>query len=115
MQKEETIRPDDLANTRVQKLLVRGFIKLEPETVPILLQRGMTILARNGVTVGAVAAVVLNCPQQEITYLLLGQIPPTAVYRLIPLALIERIDGEMVWLRIPSEKISALPLHQSDC
>ncbi|MBE2223721.1 MAG: DUF2171 domain-containing protein [Anaerolineae bacterium] len=112
MQKGKTIWPDAAP---IQKLLISGFITLAQECAPVSLQRGMSVLAQEGVIVGAVAAVVLNSGRQEITHFLLGQVPPTAVYRLIPLSLIDRIDGDMVWLRIPSEKISDLPLHQPDC
>ncbi len=115
MQKEKSIQPDSPDATPIQKLLISGFITLTPDSDPTLLQRGMAVLAQDKVDVGAVAAVVLNCGRQELTHFLLGQIPPTAVYRLIPLSLIDRLDGEMVWLHIPSDKVSTLPLHQSDC
>jgi hypothetical protein len=115
MQKGKTIQPDGLDETPIQKLLISGLITLAQDSAPVSLQRGMSVLAQDRVVVGAVAAVVLNYRQQEITHLLLGQVPPTAVYRLIPLSLIDRIDKEVVWLRIPSEKIGTMPLHQPDC
>lgn len=112
MQKGKTIWPDAAP---IQKLLISGFITLAQDSAPVSLQRGMAVLTQEGVTVGAVAAVVLNSGRQEITHFLLGQVPPTAVYRLIPLSLIDKIDEEVVWLHIPSEKISTLPLHQPNC
>lgn len=115
MQKGKTIQPEGLDAMPTQKLLISGSIMLTPNSTPISLHRGMFVLTQDNVVVGAVAAVVLSCCQQEITHFLLGQVPPTAVYRLISLSLIEKIDGEMVCLRIPSEKISTLPLRQPDC
>ena len=113
MSKEKNTLPNDLETTPKQKLLTSGWIKCQQEADTLLLQRGMRILAQDGCALGAVAALVLDCPSQVITHILLGQIPPTAVYRLIPLSLIAKID-EVVWLQIPSADIARLSLYQRD-
>ena len=97
-----------------QKLLVSELIQLEQDAEAVRVQRGMPILAADETAVGAVAAVVLDCRSRKVTHLLLGQVPPTAVYRLIPLSLIDRIDGETVWLRITDSGIVHLPIHQPE-
>jgi hypothetical protein len=74
----------------------------------------MIILGQDEQEVGVVAAVVLDCRSKKSTHILLGHVPPTSDYRLIPLKLIDRIDGEKVWLRASSGKIGKLPLHQPD-
>lgn len=74
--------------------------------------RGMPVLVEDGSMVGTVAAVVQSGPTRTITHLLLGQVPPTAVYRLIPLDLLARLDGECIWLSASRQQIAALPIHQ---
>lgn len=96
-----------------QKLLVSGLVKLGEETGPVALQRGMPVRSEEGVEIGVVAA-VLDLPGQETTCFLLGYVPPTAVYRLVPLTLIDRIDGETIWLRVTNEALATLPIHQPD-
>jgi hypothetical protein len=108
------IQPNDQVGEPEQKLLVSSLVYLEQMDEPVEVQRGMMILGQDKQEVGVVAAVVLDCRSQEITHILLGHIPPTSVYRLIPLKLIDRIDGESLWLRASSEKIEKLPIHQPD-
>lgn len=64
--------------------------------------------------VGAVAAVVQSGPTRTPTHLLLGQVPPTAVYHLIPLNLLDRLEGECIWLHASRQQIAAQPIHQPD-
>ncbi len=108
------MKMDDLSNAPAVKLLVSGLVKLEQKNDPIELQRGMAILLQDEYAAGVVAAIVLDCHSQEVTHILLGHVPPTSDYRLIPLPLIERIDRETVWLRASLADIEKLPLHQPD-
>ena len=105
---------NDQVGAPEQKLMVSSLVYLEQMDDPVEVQRGMMILGQNGQEAGVVAAVVLDCRSQEVTHILLGHVPPTSVYRLIPLKLIDRIDGESLWLRASSEKIEKLPIHQPD-
>lgn len=75
----------------------------------------MRVLAEDGAPAGVVAAVVCSDLTHEVTHILLGQTPPTDVYRLIPLDLIDRLDGACLWLRAPLSHIAGLPIHQPDC
>lgn len=98
-----------------QKLLVSGLIRLgKPEAGLVELRRGMSVADRVGQEAGTVAAVVLDCVRKAVTHVLLGHLPLTADYRLIPLSLIDRIDKETVWLSITGAEIEALPTHQPD-
>jgi hypothetical protein len=114
MQKEKNNPPDHSDTVSIQKLLVSELIQLEQDAEAVRVQRGMPIRAADETAVGVVAAVVLDCRSRKVTHLLLGQVPPTAVYRLIPLSLIDRIDGETVCLRTTASKIVHLPLHQPE-
>lgn len=97
-----------------QKLVVRHLVRLSRQTDRVKIQRGDVVIAQDGVGVGIVAAIVLDCHHQEPTHFLLGFVPPTAVYPLVPLCLIDRIGEETVWLKITSEAINDLPRHQPD-
>jgi hypothetical protein len=93
-----------------RRLLVAGWIDgIEGE-----LTRGMPVLAQDGSTVGVVAAVVLTGLAKSISHILLGQVPPTAVYRLVPIALIDHVADERLWLQISQDQIHSLSLHDPD-
>jgi len=98
----------------VQKLMASSLVYLEQMHDPVQVQRGMMILGQDEQAAGVVAAVVLDCHSQRVTHILLGHLPPTTEYRLVPLKLIGRLDGETVWLRASSEEIEKLPQHQPD-
>jgi hypothetical protein len=93
-----------------QRLLVCGRV----DRVGGEVARGMPVLAQDGRMVGIVAAVVQSGPAPIISHILLGQAPPTAVYRLIPLDLLDRVDGDRIWLCATRQQIAALPIHQPD-
>ncbi len=97
-----------------RKLLVSGVVKWGENNHESELQRGMTVRAKDGVKTGVVAALVLNCHLKEITHVLMGYVPPTTVYRLIPLSVIARIDCEDVWLRATAAEVASLPVHQPE-
>jgi hypothetical protein len=92
------------------RLVVCGWI----EQVRGEVARGMRVLAQDGSRVGVVAALVQTSLTPTITHLLLGQVPPTATYRLISLDLLDRLDGEGIWLCLPPQQITTLPLYQPD-
>ena len=114
MTESGTIQPKNQADASEQKLMVRGLIYLEQMDEPLEVQRGMVILGQNEQEAGVVAAIVLDCPSQKSTHILLGHVPPTSDYRLIPLKLVDRIAGKKVWLRVTTAEIENLPRHQSD-
>ena len=94
-----------------QRLLVCGWI----DQVKGEVARGMPVLAQDGSMVGVVAAVIQSGAAQTINHILLGQTPPTAVYRLISIALLDRLAEEGIWLRVTHGQVAALPVHQPDC
>ena len=77
--------------------------------------RGMSVMTVDGAAAGVVAAVVQNGSTQTITHILLGQAPPTAVYRLISTDLLERLEENRLWLRVVIAQVATLPIHQPDC
>lgn len=104
----------DVSTKPERKLLVAGIVHLEGKRGPVEVERGMPILAQDGTGAGAVAAVVMDRHCHRVTHVLLGHVPPTAVYRLAPVSLIERIDGKTLWLRALTEEIEKLPVYQPD-
>jgi hypothetical protein len=94
--------------------MASSLVYLEQIDSPVEVRRGMMIIGQDKQVAGVVAAVVLGCRSQRGTHILLGHLPPTSNYYLIPLKLIDRIDGETVWLRASSEEIEKLPQHQPD-
>lgn len=97
-----------------QKLLIRHQVWLSQQADLVEIQRGDAVFAQDGVEAGVVAAIMLACHHQEATHFLLGFIPPTAVYPLVPLSMIDRVGEKTVWLKISSAEINDLPRHQPD-
>jgi hypothetical protein len=104
----------DISKTPAQRLLVSGRVQLEPQCCSAELQRVMLVLTQEGLDAGIAAALVMNGRSQQITHILLSHVPPSAVYRLAPVSLIDRIDGQRIWLRAPMEAIERLPRHRPD-
>jgi hypothetical protein len=96
-----------------QKLLVRGAL-MRGAIMRGEIWRGMLILDRDSLVAGTVAAVVLDAASQTVSHILLGQLPPTAVYRLIPISLLDHIADERLWLQVAQTHIETLPVHQPD-
>jgi hypothetical protein len=97
-----------------QKLLESGLVYLCQESKTLEVRRGMFVAARDGRQVGVVAAVVLDCRSREISAVLLGDLPPTAVYRLVSPHLICRFDERSLQLSLSSADIANLPERQAD-
>lgn len=106
---------DNATSQTGQKLMVSGHLFLEPRSgILVEVRRGMRILTQDQTEVGAVAAIVMDGRSQDITHLLLGHLPPTAAYHLLPLNLIDRIEAETIWLRASTADVEKLPIHQPD-
>jgi hypothetical protein len=74
----------------------------------------MPVLAQDGDNIGAVAGIVQKGASRSVTHLLLGQIPPTADYRLIPVGVLDRLEGECVYVRATRQQVAALSMYQAD-
>ncbi|MEZ4641702.1 MAG: hypothetical protein R3E31_02995 [Chloroflexota bacterium] len=98
----------------VRKLLISHLVCLSRQTDLVEIQRGDVVFAQDGVEAGVVAAIMVDCHRQEATHFLLGFVPPTAIYHLVSLSLIDWIRERTVWLKITSEEINDLPRHQPD-
>jgi hypothetical protein len=94
-----------------QRLFERGQVHLERENQPqpVEVSRGMVVLTRDGLEAGRVAAVVEDSQSRQISHLLLGRPRLAQDYRLVPVALIEQVNGEAVYLHIDSEAVASLP------
>ncbi len=95
-----------------EKIMVNGRFTLHHQpNSSVEVQRGMKIMVRNGKEVGLVGGVVVNFESDEVTHILLCQFPVTAVYRLIPINLIARIE-ETIHLTIQCDELKTLAAHQ---
>ncbi|MCA9996635.1 MAG: DUF2171 domain-containing protein [Anaerolineales bacterium] len=90
------------------KVMVSGQVAQLGERV----ERGMAVMCSDGVRVGMVAALLWDGAAHCVTDLLLCQLPTTAVYRQIPLALVERVAETAVYLTIPAANLPQLPAYE---
>ncbi|MCA9922639.1 MAG: DUF2171 domain-containing protein [Anaerolineales bacterium] len=96
-----------------ETMMIQGTIPLaRADGVPVEVQRGMHVVTSDAMTIGMVAALVLDAHCQEVTHLLLCRLPETAVYRHIPLDLIIEVDAEAIHLNIQANMLETLPIHQ---
>ena len=103
-----TIRAGD------EKIMVDGRIHLPHCTALRVIRRGMKVLGCDGREVGFVAAVVLCQEAGGVTHLLLGRIPVTPDYRRVPVALVQHVDEEAVYLSINHQAVEKLAVHQPE-
>jgi hypothetical protein len=78
----------------------------------VKINRGMVVWTSTGVEAGFSAGVVVPQGSDEATHLLLGRLPITSEYRLIPVQLIARIADENIHLNVDCNEILKLHLHQ---
>ncbi len=79
---------------------------------PINIHRGMIILTCEGDRAGFSAGVLVNQSGQT-TYIVLGRLPVTSEYRLIPPNLVACVEAETIHLIVNCEVVKNLRLHQS--
>ena len=93
-----------------RKLMVRGFVC--PRSTcgqSIMIRRGMLICSKEGLEVGQVAAVVLDPIHRKATHILLGRLPETRGYWLVPVDLIAGVSDENVRLSVSIQAVETLP------
>jgi len=97
------------------KMMVTGQIRLKgADGPPVEVRRCMAVLSCDGREVGMVAAVCLDPDTQDVAAVLLGRLPVTADYRMIPIAFIDHISENAVHLRITAESVEELTQHEAD-
>ncbi len=93
--------------------MVNGRIHLlHNPNISIELHRGMMILTHDGKEAGFSAGIVIN-EDEETVFVLLGRLPVTSEYRLIPIEHIDRINGENIHLSLNCDGVMDLQLYQS--
>jgi hypothetical protein len=65
-----------------------------------------------GEEAGFSAGVVIKQGTEEASFILLGRLPVTSEYRLIPIELIDHVDSETIHLNANCDEILKLHLHQ---
>ncbi len=102
-----------------EKVMVNGRFRSSHLPHPIVqIERGMRIIAADGTEVGMVGAVMVHPQREDITHILLCRVPvtavcgQTAVYRLIPIHLIAKINDETIHLNIQCDDLDKLAAHK---
>ena len=101
-------------NENQTRLMVAGQVCLKGtggSTVEV--RRCMAVLSCDGRELGIVAAVCLDPVKEDVAAVLLGRLPPTAVYRMIPVALLDHVSEDAVYLRITAESAEELEQHEA--
>ena len=94
------------------RIMVNGRVSLPHSGIrSVEIKRGMIILANTGVEAGFSAGVVVPQEDDYAAYVLLGRLPVTSEYRLIPTELIDHIDGENIHLNVHCDEILKLRLR----
>lgn len=96
-----------------EKVMVNGRFKSpQPPFAMVEIARGMKIYDADGTELGLVGGVMVHSLREEVSHILLCQLPVAADYRLIPVHLIARIDEEVVYLTMQREDLKTLAVHQ---
>ena len=96
-----------------EHIMINGRVYLpRRNATAVKINRGMAILTKTGEEAGFSAGVVVPQGMDEATYILLGRLPVTAEYRLIPTKLIARVEDENIHLNVNCDEILKLHLHQ---
>ena len=99
-------------NENKRTMMVSGQFRLKgADGPPVEVRRCMAVLSCDGRELGMVAAVCLDPDTQDVAAVLLGRLPVTADYRMIPIALIDHVSEDAVHLRITAESMEELALH----
>lgn len=100
-------------NENHKTIMVSGQIYLEgADGPPVEVRRCMAVLSHDGCEMGIVAAVCFDSQTQDVTAVLLGRLPVTSDYRLIPIDLIDHVSEDAVHLRITAESVRELAQHE---
>ena len=99
-------------NENQVRMMITGQVHLDGlDSSAVEVRRCMPVLSCDGRELGMVAAVCLEAHAQDIAAVLLGRLPVTADYRLIPIRLIDRVCADVVHLRITAESAERLAQH----
>ena len=94
--------------------MVAGQVRLKgTEGFPVEVRRCMTVRSCDGCKLGMVAAVCLDPDTQDVAAVLLGRLPMTADYRMIPITLIDHINEDAVHLRITAESVEEMAQNEA--
>jgi len=95
-----------------EKIMVNGRIRLpHHQHSSVEIQRGMKIVVMGRKEVGFVGGIIVNSQSNEVTHILLCYLPVTAVYRLIPINRIARVEEETIHLNIQFDDLETLATH----
>ena len=96
-------------NEKTKKMMVTGQVRLKgADGPPFEVRRCMAVLSCDGRAVGMVAAVCLDPDTQDVAAVLLGRLPVSADYRMIPIGLIDHVSEDAVHLHITIESVEQL-------
>lgn len=114
MSLDSTHNEDCPAGCAEGKLMVSGTIRLDRDGGQTLqVRRGMSIWTSDGQEAGKVAALVVGRDGEPASHILLGRLPEVMGYLCIPVELIQKVEGESVYILVPSQEVNDLPAWRS--
>lgn len=97
-----------------QRLMISGVLTLaQPEGARAIVERGMSILSREGGEVGKVAAVSVS-QERAVESILLARFPEKMEYRIVPVNQVAAIHEQSLVLTLTAAQIEGLERWSSD-
>lgn len=110
----EPVNQEGGSSELLQKLMVSGFVRPDDSCALYFeVRRGLPVFSEEGLEVGKVAAVILNGDSCIATHILLGRLPESIGYWLVPVELVAEVDDGKVQLSIPDGAVETLPRWHS--
>lgn len=76
--------------------------------------RGMQVIDESGHDIAYVAGVMVGHDGEDVTALLLGNLPPNGEYSLVPVDLVRSVDSDRLCLCPEAGRLDTLPRHEPD-
>lgn len=96
-------------------LMERGALHLADTPHAQFVQRGMSLVLKDGCVVGHVAAVLVDIITQQVTHLLLMRRCPQPQYQAVAVQAIARIDDQQIQLHLVAPDVDGLPTWRMAC
>lgn len=101
-------------NDARQRLMISGVLTLaQPEGASAIVERGMSILSREGDEVGKVAAVSVS-QERAVESILLARLPEKMEYRIVPVNQVAAVHAQHLVLTLTACQIEGLERWSTD-
>jgi hypothetical protein len=96
-------------------LMERGAVHLADAPATQFVQRGMSLVLKDGCVVGYVAAVMVDSVTRQVTHLLLLRRCSQPQYQVVAVQAIARIDDQQIRLHLAAHDVDGLPAWHPGC